>query len=260
MKSHIESFYNDCSIIKKSISLTQDRNNIIENILNGQKYVVFDYIINKLTKKMEISLNKSIKNIPYFSIDTFYLPFKNDYHIEDYLYENNQFQFIDSVIYSEDKIIVDVPKSIEKIKKANIKKITHNIKYENQERKEFNNDYYLILDYIKQNYKNPLLKNEAIFLLNFNWINKTYFFEKRFYNPCYKNIKNIFYISNYKADIKLLKPLNNIFFTGEKEYVMNSLSKYNIDNSSKFDKFKEYELDKEKTIEVIHYINNLKNF
>lgn len=52
MNSHIESFYNDCSIIKNSISLTQDRNNIIENILNGQKYVVFDYIINKLTKKI----------------------------------------------------------------------------------------------------------------------------------------------------------------------------------------------------------------
>ncbi len=250
-------FNYDCNKIIEVLSLKQDYQNIIDNILNGQVYVSIDYTVDVVLQKIYITLQRKIYQIPIFTQKNFYLPFKQDYSIINYLSEYKELEFLNFKKFKDgrSKVMIDIEKTLQNINELKeINKIT-TIKNNNiihPSRKDYKDNYNLLLDYIKNNFENNHSKKDFIFILNVNYKNNEYFLQKIPYNNIYDNLNNVFFIDNYDIDLRDLYPFNELFFKERKE------SNFTID--LKAYKNTRYIFDKEKTIEKILLKNNLKNF
>lgn len=250
-------FNSDYNQIIEFLSLKQDYQNIIDNILEGQVYVSFDYTIDALYKNIYINLQRKIYQIPVFTQSTFYLPFKQDDSIINYLSEYKELEFLKfkKVRSNQSKVMIDIEKTLQNINE--LKEINKNTTITNNNiihpsRKDYKDNYNLLLDYIKNNFENNHSKKDFIFILNVNYRNNEYFLQKIPYNNIYDNLNNVFFIDNYDIDLRDLYPFNTLLFQEKKE------SNFTID--LKAYKNTSYIFDKEKTIEKILLKNNLKNF
>lgn len=240
-----ETFNNQCNIIKKSIYLTQDRENIIDNILTGKKYISFELIIDQESLTFKIKMTNIIKNISIFDINMIYLPLKKRHSIKDHFEQHKELSFLNNSFDSFDTININIIETINNLKNLKINKINVPLPewfFRSSQLKRTN--YFLICSFLKDNNKIKF-NTKNIVLLNFSYSRGCYFLEKFSYNEMYDSLENVFYIEDINADIREIYPFSELCFNADEIIEL---------------KNNRYFLNNEKTIEKISYINNLKNF
>lgn len=222
---------------------TQDQEKIIYNILNGRKYLtllVADFSLDFLI----IQKSKIIKDIiPDFEENHIYVPYIEKSTLKDYVNKYKELSELDIQSIEEEKIVLNLSKTINnfKEKEQEIKESnTHEIKFrKNKDREEHIKKYYLIYDFLKENFPNKEKTNYAFYLgSNFELIeinNSQLYQLDRF--------SFIFYVKNRTENLRNLPLLKNLLI----QEVENEL-------------FLGYDLDLEKSIEFIENFNEIKNF
>lgn len=229
---------------KKNLQLTQDKKKIVENLLNGRRYVRFNFnkIISKDGKELLIEIEKlsSTRTIPNFNKNSIYLPYiGRSEDIEDYIKEYSELNTCAIKDKTLTTIYIEVVQTLNNLKENKISTNTHKIRFrENKQRNEFKENYYFILNFIKENY--PLTdENKNAFLLNFDFVLKTCTLKKIKNIDLFKDLDNIVYFEERIIDFHSEYPLNLIPLEKNNSFSMN-----NID----------------KTIEKIKIYKNMENF
>lgn len=232
----------DCELIRKELSARQDYQNIINNIINGQPYIYFELIkkINNLT--FMLCVGKKIENIPMFNKYSIYVPFEKNFTITDYIEKYSELNIMSYHKKSSNNLLVNIEQTLINLQNKEKKIISHNINIqESKKRKEFKENYYLIINFIKEHDKDFHKKynNKNFYFLNFNYKKNTFYFDKSGINSLFDSVDNIFYLDSYKEELTTLYPLNLLYF------------KEDYDGEI---------LDFEKSLERINAFNNMKNF
>lgn len=231
----IKNFNYECDTIINKIKSNQDCKKIIDNILSGIPYTEFVFCKDINNLSLEIHQLPYSPYIPDFHPYSFYLPkLKENDYLSKYE-ELNTLIYIDSI---EGYKIIDTKKTFNKLKLENLKTHSHDVNFniEKERLKDFKNNYYLINDYIFDNYKAPT-NGKYIFILSFDISKKIFFLTKS---------KNLSLLDRYKY-VYLLDDINNKL-TEIKNLDMLVFDK-NLDT-----------LDEIKSIEKINNFNVLENF
>lgn len=201
----IKSFKKLAHSLEIKIEKMYDQQNVIDNLLNGHSYVKFLIKRDLNSLNLYLVMKGSTREIPEFKSKSIYLPFIKGGTIQDYLkYEELKHLKIES--FENKKIILNVKESLDSLEKNPVTHFKRELK-ELPSIKEFKKNYYTILNFLNENYKNKPTTN--IILLNFNFANKIIFIEKIYNNNLNNNYKNnLFYLSsNYQEQQKLYELL-----------------------------------------------------
>lgn len=226
-----DKYRDDVKLIKEKIHYLNAPQIIINDILNGENYIICDYKINEHDFNLDLSIRKQITEIPNFESDCLYIKSDKFLHLEYY--------GISIIKNYGNGVIIDVKKTLSNLN--NLKKIEE----EKKELNQFAKNYLFILNFIKKNYKinNNLNGKKDLFLLNFHTKTNCIFIEKVPENYMYNKIDNSFYLSQDNIQLNQIYPLNLLHF--------NNPTKKMIDIGI---------LDINKTIEKIKLLNNLESF
>jgi len=226
-------------------SKTIDTKKIINNILNGQKYIKLTFFIDENNKKLYLEMYRT--NIPSFNSISFYVPFLNDFDIMNYQNYYKELSLLN--IIEEDRMVftLDIEKTIENLLNyEESKNSIHDIEVKNP-KTELLNNYDLIINYIKRFYSSN--KSEGIgFILNLSLDEESYFLEK---------VNDV----SYYKDTNIYFDLDNNFDSNLYELSMIDcllLVRYNPFYPIKYSDFAL--ISKNIAIENIKLMNNIENF
>lgn len=228
----------------ETIKLTQDKELIINNLLNGKKYAVFTISpdLNETTtqynyKVCTIKYSHRVRTTPDFNLNEIYLPYiyTNDYSNDLHKYVAKYKELNSCCIFEESfhHIYIDTNRSLHNLLKANLDSQTHKLPIKKTDKKDFfSESYYKILNYIKETtelYHPDHITDKRPYILNFDLKKKRFSFKQ--VDP--KNFKDY-------DSLFLLENRNKI-----KDYLI-----FNTDGS----------IDIQNTIHKIDLFYKLKNF
>lgn len=234
---------NDLKYFMEVLYSTQDQEKIIYNILNGRKYLTLS-ISELIVDSLIIEKGKIINSrIPDFEEHTIYIPYVEKATFKDYVNKYKELSELDIQYIENEKIVLNLSETVNnfKEKEQEIKESnTHELKFrKNEDREEHIKKYYLIYNFLKENYPNKEKTNYA-FYLDFNFelieINNSQLYQL-------DRLSFIFYVKNRTENLRNLPLLKNLLI----QEVENEL-------------FLGYDLDLEKSIEFIENFNEIKNF
>ncbi len=194
----------------ETIKLTQDKELIINNILNGKKYAVltispdFDNKINQFNyDTCIIKYSQMIRTIPDFNLNEIYLPYicNNDYSNNLHKYVAKYKELNSCCIFEESfhYIYIDTNRSLHNLLKLNLDTQTHKLPIKKTEQKDFFFDsYYKILNYIKETtetYKADNITDKRPYILNFDLKKKRFSFKQVDPNN-FKDYDSLFLLEN----------------------------------------------------------------
>ncbi len=236
---------------------TQNQEKIINNILNGKKYVRF--IIRIDNGIMVIEKKSPLKdNIPIFNKKEIYLPYIEKGTLKNYIENYVEFNSLVTTSIENKKIFVDILKTSIAFKQKEIdinSTKTHDfILKKNIKRKEMIENYYLIYNFLKENYHVENKSNQAFYLnLSLNYLNLEFVEVINSVDHPLADLDYIFYIS--KEDLKILAELsvfNKLLHVKFLKHLIKE-SKLGILSLSE-------EIDIERTKDFIKTYNQIKNF
>ncbi len=242
-----ENHQNDLKYMFNVLYQTQNQEQIIHNILHGKKYLRL-YLTDNNEEYFVFEKGILLKDmIPKFKKTDIYIPFIDKGSLNDYI--ENYTELKELVINSiEDKrIIIDISKTAINFKqKENEIKLTqtHNVRLKkNKNREEYINDYYLIYNFLKDNYPNTE-KTEYAFYLNPDIeLNRYVLIQiNDFFNFKVSNLSHVFYLKEKNKDLSTIDCVKNIL---------------NLDVLEEDDIF---EIDMNKAKELIKLNKNMQNF
>lgn len=223
--------------IKSFLNKTQDYNKIVDNILNGIPYVELIIVKNVDLLTIKLEVGKKIDGLPNFEEGYFYFPYISG-KIEDYMNTYKDLKLISFKTNKPREVLINISESLENFKNKELDTSVHDIQMGNKNNKNFKENYHLIKNYIIKNYPKEIKGNTA-FLLCFNSKINKYFIKKTKNLDLFGKIDNIFYLENYRTDLKSLPALSDLFFNNQ---------------------VKTLTLDIDKTVEKINIINTMENF
>lgn len=194
----------------ETIKLTQDKELIINNLLNGKKYAVFtispdlDETNTQYNYKVcNIKYSHRVRTIPDFNYNEIYLPYihTNDYSNDNRKYAAKYKELFSCCIFEEqyDFIRIDTARSLHNLLKANLDSATHKFTFKHNPKKDFFfESYYKILNYIKEtSHKyNPQHNTEKrTYILNFD-LKKKRFSLKEVEPNNFKDYDSLFLLEN----------------------------------------------------------------
>lgn len=235
---------NDLKYILNVLYKTQNQEQIIHNILNGKKYLRL-YLTNNSDKYFVFEKGAIIKDmIPKFKKTDIYIPFIEKGSLNDYVENYTELKELVINKIEDKKISIDIPKTAINFreKESEIKLTqTHNIRLKkNKKREESINNYYLIYNFLKENYPYTDKSNSAFYLeLDLKFID--------------------IHASNFNFT---LNDLSFIFFIPESFYRLREvpLLKKLIKKESGYRTYLYDKVDLNKSIEFIKNYNQIKNF
>lgn len=232
----------------KKMKSTQDYKKIVQNLLDGKKYIEFQfkfynevYLSGNFKGEKSLILNvrlrNTVTNIKDFSLNSIYLPFIDSFKIEDYINKYQELKVFKILKTSYNDIIIDLKETLNNFNTFEFDSISHNLKIKNNEiRNKFKEDYKIINDFIKDNNTS---KKENPFFLNFDFKRKILRLEKVNDITLFENLDVIFYLENNIDDLRNIHPFSVLHFKYKNSDIV---------------------IDIEKSLEKIQLFKNMSNF
>lgn len=195
----------------KLIQSKQDKKVIIDNMLQGQKYISFTiHPDHDYPSVLTIRISTTIRTLPSFNSNEFYLPYIEEHQIIPYLNKFLELSLCHSYEVSNYYIKIDITKTLENFKNNQLPFDTHSISFYNTPKKrKFLETYYDICNYMKETVKVPE-KQKYAFVLNFDF--KTTRFNLRIVDQFnFHNFEYLFFLE----DKKLLQENSNLVFKSQ---------------------------------------------
>ncbi len=243
-----EDLKNDLRYIFNLLYETQNQQQIIHNILHGKKYLRL-YLTDEDNNYVVLEKGIPIKDmIPKFKKTDLYIPFIEKGSLKDYVENYTELKELVINTIEDKKIIFDISNTaINFRQKENQIRLTqtHNlILKKNKKREEYINNYYLIYNFLKENYLNTE-KTEYAFYLNPDIELNRYVLIKisDFFRFKVSNLSHVFYLKEKNEDLRKSDLLKQLL-----------INNYDVDIESN------YYIDIQKSKEFINNYNNIKSF
>lgn len=224
----------------KLIQSKQDKKVIIDNMLQGQKYVIFIVTPNPTYPDL-LTIQKftNVRTLPTFDYNEFYLPhlkgLENSVESRFISYLNKYLELSLCQPYenSSYQIKINIPLALENFKNNQLPFDSHSISFYNTPKKQkIFQTYYDICNYMKETVEVPEKQKHA-FVLNFDF--QTSRFNLRIVDQFnFHNFEYLFFLE----DEKLLQEKSNLCFNSKNAAL----------------------IDLEMTIQKIELFNSMKNF
>ncbi len=211
----------------ETIQSTQDKNLIVDNILNGQKYTTFKFF-EFSSSTIDVSPIENITNIPRFSQTEIYLPYVKN--INDYFKIYPELSILSNCSPIKNSFCrINSQKSLKNLLQHKHTFNSHQLKLSpSQKQLEYRNNYYLIHKYLKEHFPKSTNSNNY-YIINTSLQNF------KFEIVEFENFKDFDFLL-CSDDINLIKEKSALVFLNEST------------------------IDMQKTIEKIKLFNDMKCF